>query len=184
LRKFLLLAAAVFVLSVPAAAKQEIILGHITTCSGLINNYPADSTNWFFRKQHKVVQYFAYMLFPAREYNFPGRDTRHLFINPYVLYSDETYYEDNMVFENRWITPSGGVISEKVMSWTVPTESEKKMTVGDRQYIPYVFSNYIGIQERFSQNGQEKLPAEKGLYHIELYLNGSLIAVTFFEMKD
>ena len=46
-------------------SSSSYILGHITTCTGFINNYPADSTNWFYRKNHNVVQYFAYLLFPT-----------------------------------------------------------------------------------------------------------------------
>jgi hypothetical protein len=34
------------------------------------------------------------------------------------------------------------------------------------------------------ENGQDKLPDEQGLYHIDLYINGELAAITFFEMKD
>ncbi|MFP4466335.1 MAG: hypothetical protein ACLFP1_04725 [Candidatus Goldiibacteriota bacterium] len=184
MKRFLILTVLVLFCAASSNAARDVLLGHVTTCSGLINNYPADSTNWFFRKQHKVVQYFAYMLFPARELNFPMRETQHLFINPYIMYSDETLYEDEMVFENRWITPSGDVISEKIMTWTIPADSAKKINVSGREYVPYVFTNYIGIKESFSENGQEKLPAEKGLYHIELYLNGDLLTVTFFELKD
>lgn len=62
--------------------ENKYVLGHITTCTGLINNYPADSTNWFYRKNHKVVQYFAYILFPVAKNIIKITERKYLFINP------------------------------------------------------------------------------------------------------
>jgi hypothetical protein len=171
--------------------KDPYILGHITTCSGLINNYPADSTNWFYRQQHTVVQYFAYFLFPSSGAGgvsgAGAKNKYYLFINPYVLYSrggaagtDDT---DNFSFENKWVSPSGKTICEKVLSWA-KSSSDKRVSVEDRQYVPYAFANFIGINQTFTENGQDGLPSEKGLYHIDIFVNGELAAITFFEMKD
>ncbi len=173
-------------LTLKAGATAPYLFGHATTCTGLINMYPADSVNWFFRTQHSVVQYYVYMLFPQNsgEVKSP-RDRNYLFLNTYKLYSGAgiSGSEDSNVFENVWISPSGKVICRKVVSWQ-KSGSDKKISVDGKSYIPYIFSNYIGIREENKENGQEKLPDEKGLYHINLYLNGRLVSITFFEMKD
>lgn len=189
----LLLTALLPVTAAFGGSKDPYVLGLITTCSGLINNYPADSTNWFYRQQHTVVQYFAYFLFPASAGAGGGtsasgkKDKYYLFINPYEMYSAGgsamTGDEDNFSFENKWVSPSGKIICEKVLSWA-KSSSDKKVAVDDKQYIPYAFANFIGINQTFTENGQDGMPSEKGLYHIDIYVNGELAAITFFEMKD
>ncbi|MCX7699170.1 MAG: hypothetical protein N2114_06885 [Candidatus Goldbacteria bacterium] len=162
------------------------IIGHITTCSGLINNYPADSVNWFYRSKHQVVQFFAYFLFYTKssfDYNLKNR--QYLFVNPYEYYSgirkiDE---ETNFTFENIWVSPSKKVICEKILTFD-KLSTDKRIGVADKQYIPYAFGNFIGINETFPENGQLGLPTEKGLYNIQLFINGELVSITFFEMKD
>ena len=179
----------IIILAVSAACfasdGQRWMTGHITTCSGLINNYPADSTNWFYRGQHNVVQYFAYILFPVKSVSFNMAERYYLFENPYKYYSGASDFSDSedYVFENKWVSPSGKIICEKMVKWT-KSASDKKVSVNDRQFVPYVFANYAGIKQMYRENGQERLPDEPGLYHIDLYINGVLSAVTFFEMKD
>jgi hypothetical protein len=181
----------VFACAAVAGKESPYIIGHITTCTGLMdNNYPADSTNWFYRKQHAVVQYFAYFLFPVSDVagGIRARNKYFLFINPYELYSGSSGAaegdNDKYTFENRWISPAGKIICEKILSWSKSDIKNKRIAVGDKQYIPYPFGNFIGINQTFPENGQEGMPEEKGLYHIEIYVNGELAAITFFEMKD
>jgi hypothetical protein len=178
----LLLALPVFT---TAGTQASFIAGHITTCNGFVNGYPADTTNWFFRSQHKVVQYWAYFLFPAGKSMVTSKNKEFLFINPYEYYSGTGRFKDEntYVFENRWISPSGKVVAEKIFNWN-KSSSMDKVTVENMQYVPYAFINYIGITQMFKENGQERTPDEVGLYHIDLYINGELAAVTFFEMKD
>ena len=172
-----------------AGPQDPYIIGHITTCSGLMdNNYPADSTNWFFRNQHRAVQYWAYLLFPSTGAATSNAKNKYfLFKNPYELYSgsadrgrDET---DDFSFECRWISPAGKQICNKTMTWK-KSSSNNRVTVDGKQYVTYQFADFIGINQTFPENGQEAIPAEKGLYHIDLYVNGDLASVTFFEMKD
>ncbi len=176
---------AAFCAPVFAGEAGGFIPGHITTCHAFINGYPADTTNWFFRAQHKVVQYWAYFLFPSGKEIAAAKSKNYLFINPYELYSGAGKFKDenNYVFENRWISPSGKTIAEKVYSWN-KTSATDKITIDNRNYVSYAFINYVGIAQMFKENGQERLPDEVGLYHINLYINGELAAVTFFEMKD
>lgn len=168
------------------AEYKNYLFGHITTCTGLINNYPADSVNWFYRKNHKVVQYFAYILFPFEKnfLNIP-LEKKYIFKNPYEIYSKGIYseYENEFIFENKWISPSGKVICEKMLSWTLDFKG-KKIVMDGIAYIPYIFANYIGIAEKIPENGQKELPVETGLYHINLYINSELKVITFFEIKD
>ncbi len=161
------------------------LIGHITTCSGLINNYPADSTNWFYKNKHKVVQYFVYFLFRTGGQAARTGNRYYNFVNPFEYYSGASRYydEENFVFENKWVSPSGRVICEQVVSWN-RYDTEKNVRVDNKQYVPYAFANYIGIKDLYTENGQTGLPKEKGLYHINLYVNGDLAAVTFFEIKD
>ncbi|PKL91421.1 MAG: hypothetical protein CVV21_07505 [Candidatus Goldiibacteriota bacterium HGW-Goldbacteria-1] len=176
----------VFASALFGAKTSPVLTGHITTCSGLINNYPADTTNWFFRTQHQVVQYWAYLLFPAK-HSSPGMKQRnHFFENPYAVYSGagSQEVEDSNIFELRIISPTGKVIAEKVLNWDKNAAENKKVTVDSGEYLPYVVANYIGIKQMFPENGQGLLPDEIGLYHVDLYLNGRKIAMTFFEMKD
>jgi hypothetical protein len=165
---------------------SPVLIGHITTCSGLINNYPADSTNWFFKNQHNVVQYFAYILFPVSDVTLSIKEKKHLFINPYAMYSgaNSGEVEDVNAFECRVISPTGKVICEKLANWDRTAVENKRVNVEDREYLPYVFANYFGIKQMYPENGQKALPDEIGLYHISLYLNGRMIAMTFFEIKE
>ncbi len=186
MKKKLILFFIFFIFNFLNAANDSFIMGHITTCTGLINNYPADSVNWFYRKSHKVVQYFAYILFPLKKnfINLPF-EKKYFFKNPYEIYSKgfTDFFETEFTFENRWLSPSGKVLCEKIINWSLDTK-EKKFAIEGIQYIPYVFANYIGISEKFAENGQKELPAETGLYHINLYINSELKSITFFEIKD
>lgn len=172
-----------------AGPKDPYIIGHITTCSGLMeNSYPADSINWFYRNQHRAVQYWAYLLFPASGAGAVSvRNKYYLFKNTYELYSGRADRpaedNDNFTFENRWISPGGKLICEKIMNWT-KSSSDKRVTIDGKQYVAYTFANFIGINQTFPENGQLAIPTEQGLYHIELYVNGELASETFFEMKD
>jgi len=168
-----------------AGAPAGFIAGHITTCSAFVNGYPADTTNWFFRSQHKVVQYWAYFLFPAGKGDVTIKNKEYHFVNPYEYYSGAGRFKDenSYVFENRWVSPSGKTIAEKVFTWN-KNSTTNRVTVDGMSYIPYAFINYIGVTQMFKENGQERVPDETGLYHINLYINGELAAVTFFEMKD
>jgi len=176
-KRWLALAAVLLAFSAPAftAEHQGFLSGHITTCTGLINDYPADTTNWFYRAQHKVVQYWAYFLFPSGGEMSTAKSRQYLFVNPYEFYSGGSKYRDenNYVFENKWISPSGKVICEKVMSWD-KSSSKKEVLVDGKKYIPYIFANYSGITAIEKDNGQERLLDEQGLYHIDLYINGEL----------
>lgn len=187
MKKVLIAAIMIFMAAVTLYSAPYMI-GHITTCSGLMDNsYPADSTNWFYRNQHRAVQYWAYILFPAgTAVNTNIKNKYYLFVNPYELYSGGAQGEtggDDYSFENKWFSPSGKLICEKIMSWK-KSSSDKRVTAGGRQYIPYTFADFIGINQTFPENGQDAIPSEQGLYHIELYINGELASVTFFEMKD
>ncbi|MEI7542510.1 MAG: hypothetical protein WCJ94_04590 [bacterium] len=168
-----------------ASENQGYIAGHITTCSAFVNGYPSDTTNWFFRAQHKVIQYWAYFLFPSGSELTAVKNREYLFVNPFEYYSGKGEIKDSnsYVFENKWISPTGKVVAEKTFTWD-KTSSADKVTIEDKVYVPYAFINYIGITQMFKENGQDKLPDEQGLYHINLYINGELAAVTFFEMKD
>jgi len=187
MKKIIFIAIMLFCSALIFAEKQPAyITGHITTCSGLINNYPADSINWFYRAKHKVIQFFAYFLFYTQssfDYNLKNR--QHIFVNPYEYYSGIKRIDEDtsFTFENIWISPSKKIICEKIITFD-KLSTDKRIGVADKQYIPYAFGNFIGIDETFPENGQVGLPTEKGLYNIQLYVNGDLTSITFFEMKD
>ncbi len=167
-------------------AADSYLIGHITTCSGLINSYPIDSKNWFYRGTDKAIQYWAYILFPSsggKDVNLRNRDF--LFINPYILYSKGggNSDTDSYVFEDRWIDPAGDVICERVATWD-KTNSNERVEVDGKQFSPYVCANYIEIDNILTENGQKKTPEKQGLYHVNLFINGKLSAITFFEMKN
>jgi len=92
--------------------------------------------------------------------------------------------EISNIFELRIISPSGKTIAEKILNWDRSLSENKKVTVDNREYLPYVVADYIGIKQMYPENGQGLLPDEIGLYHADLYLNGRKIAMTFFEIKD
>ncbi|MBP7792460.1 MAG: hypothetical protein KA120_05295 [Candidatus Goldbacteria bacterium] len=186
--KKLILIAVMFFYSVAAYAEKQpaYVIGHLTTCSGLINNYPADSINWFYRSKHTVVQFFAYFLFWTQaSFDYNLKNKRHLFINPYEYYSGLKRIDEDTSFtiENIWMSPSKKIICEKIVTFD-KLSTDKRVGVGDKQYVPYAFGNFIGINEAFPENGQAGLPVEKGLYNIQIYVNGNLASITFFEMKD
>jgi len=162
------------------------MIGHITTCSGLINGYPLDSKNWFYRGSDKAIQYWAYMLFPAgleKEINL--KNHYYLFVNPYEIYSKNGggSTPESYVFEDSWVSPSGDIICERVVTWD-QASSNDRVEVDGKQYNAYICANYIEIDNILTENGQKKTPEKQGLYHINLYINGKLSAITFFEMKN
>src|ERR1051326_2301640 len=56
----------VLFLSTPGVSQSKVVVSLLTTCSRLApNQYPADSTNWFYPDVHPQIVFFAHLLFPV-----------------------------------------------------------------------------------------------------------------------
>jgi hypothetical protein len=128
----------------------------ITTCTGLVNNYPKNAVNYFFQDKHEAVFYFAYILVS------PPHDGSHLVVN-------------------EWYDPDGRLICSLERQAEISLQ-DNFISLGGDSSLYYLFVNSIGIKELLADNGQLQLPIQDGLYHIKLSISGQTVGTTFFRI--
>ncbi len=150
----------------PLAAKEEPLVKQtgvysftaslLTTCTGLVNNYPQNAVNYFFPEKHEAVYYFAYILIS------PPHSGSHLVLN-------------------EWYDPDG----QRICSLEKQVEVDLRnnyITLADESYLFHLFINSVGFKELRKDNGQTALPVRNGLYYIKLLIDGQLVGTTFFRV--
>ncbi len=128
----------------------------ITTCTGLVNDYPQNAVNYFFPEKHEAVYYFAYILIS------PPHSGSHLVLN-------------------EWYDPDG----QRICSLETQAEislQNNYITLADGSYLFYLFINSVGFKELRKDNGQTSLPVRDGLYYIKLLIDGQTVGTTFFRV--
>jgi hypothetical protein len=142
---------------VETAGKQDVILGLVTTCTKFTNQYPADSVNYFFLNKNDRVCYFAYFLM---------KPSSRIHTATVECYS-----------------PSNTLIAKHTQEFRV-SFVDRLLTVHNETYQWYLMQTTIGIDHMNPENGQKGLPRAPGLYTMHLSVNGQLVAISFFYIKE
>lgn len=138
------------------AGNQDILVSHLTTCTKIVNQYPADSVNFFYLGKHAQVSYFAYFL-----------------IKPSSRIHTATI---------EWFSPSGKSIAKHEQEFRV-SFVDRLLTIRNEAYQWFMVSMTAGMDHLNQEYGQTAFPRELGLYTIHLMVDGQLAGITFFYVK-
>ncbi len=133
------------------------ILCHLTTCTRLVGQYPADSVNYFYLNKHTSISYFAYFLMKP--------STR---IHTAIV---------------EWINPSGNRIARYEQEFRVGF-TDRLLTVQNETYQWFLVTSAIGVGSPNPEARQTGLPRDVGLYTVNLTVDGQLAGITFFYVKS
>ena len=136
---------------------QDIILGLLTTCTKFANQYPADSVNYFFLNKSDQVCYFAYFLM---------KPSSRIHTTTVECYS-----------------PSNTLIAKYIQEYRV-SFVDRLLTIHNETYQWFLMQMTIGIDHMRPEYGQKGLPHVPGLYAIHLNVDGQLVAISFFYIKE
>jgi hypothetical protein len=143
--------------SAETAGKQDVVLGLVTTCTKFTNQYPADSVNYFFLNKNDRVCYFAYFLM---------KPSSRIHTATVECYS-----------------PSNTLIAKHTQEYRV-SFVDRLLTVHNETYQWYLMQMTVGIDHMNPENGQMGLPRSPGLYSIHLSVNGQIVAISFFYIRE
>lgn len=138
--------------------RGQVVASLITTSSRLVRAYPADAVNYFYLGRHKVVHFYAYLLFT------PPAPISHKIVN-------------------EWLDMNGEIFCRKEIT-VQPSYPDDIVRVGDESYLYYLFLNHIGLEAKVEAAGQSRVPKEVGRYSIRLLVDGQQKAVTFFRLLE
>ncbi len=142
--------------SAAPAPNQEVVVSHMITCSKIVNEYPADSVNYFYLDKNQQINYFAYFLMkPASRIH---------------TVSVEIY------------NPLGFKILKHDQEFTVGF-TDRLLTIENQTYQWYLVTATADMNDMNAQFGQTGLPKDVGLYTIHLIVDGQLVGITFFYVK-
>lgn len=136
--------------------RGQVVASLITTSSRLVRAYPADAINYFHLGKHKVVHFYAYLLFT------PPAPISHKIVN-------------------EWLDTNGEIFCRKEIT-IQPSYPDDVVRVGDESYLYYLFLNHVGLEANVEAAGQTRVPKEVGRYTIRLLVDGQQKAVTFFRL--
>jgi hypothetical protein len=133
------------------------ILCHLTTCTKILNNYPADSVNYFFLNVHHEICYYAYFLMKPT-----------------------TRIHTSVV---EWFSPSGNRIARQEQEYRVGF-TDKILTIGGENYQWFLATSVLGMAQPNNDAHQVGLPRDVGLYTVRLQVDGQLAGITFFYVRE
>jgi hypothetical protein len=139
------------------AGEPDILMGHMTTCTRIVGQYPADSVNFFYPKRHSQVSYFAYFL------------------------SKPSSRIHTAVVE--CFSPTGMRIARYEREYKV-SFVDNLLTIKEETYQWFLLDLSLGIEKILPEYGQTALPKILGLYSLHLSVDGRPIGVTFFYIKE
>jgi hypothetical protein len=184
--------------AVPVLAEEQVV-SMLTTSSQLTaNGYPADTVNWFYPSRHGQMVFFAHLLFPLAGSSAPQA------VTPMAQAALPAGWHAPMVLpaaaapafavggvradyqpwvEASWVAPDETRIA--CYGVTLPAKNSKEFVrVDGRWWIPQTFAMDIGTRDLRPAAGQVSLPEWKGLYHIDLRVQGQLCGITFFSVLE
>ncbi|HTA77635.1 MAG TPA: hypothetical protein VK791_10790 [bacterium] len=135
---------------------QDVIVSILTTCTKLVNNYPADSVNYFYLDKNNQISYYAYFL-----------------IKPTSRIHTATV---------EWYSPSNIRIAKFDQDFRV-SFVDRLLTFQNETYQWFMLNMTLGMDHLVSQFGQTGLPRDVGLYTIRLTVDGQLVGISFFYVK-
>jgi hypothetical protein len=136
---------------------QDIIVSHMITSTRIFNDYPVDSVNYFYLDKNNQVCYFAYFL-----------------IKPSSRIHTATV---------ECFSPSNLRIAKFDQEFQVGF-TDRLLTVQSETYQWFLLTATLGLDHLHSEYGQTGLPRDVGLYTIHLTVDGQLVGITFFYIKN
>ena len=141
---------------VVTTGNQDIVVSILTTCTNLVNDYPADSVNYFYLNKNKQISYYAYFL-----------------IKP------SSRIHTALV---EWYSPSNICIAKYEKDYRV-SFVDRLLTFQNETYQWFLLDMTVGMDHLISQSGQTGLPRDVGLYTIRLTIDGQVVGNSFFYIK-
>jgi hypothetical protein len=135
---------------------QDVVVSILTTCTNLVNSYPADSVNYFYLNKNKQISYYAYFL-----------------IKP------SSRIHTALV---EWYSPSNICIAKYEKDYRV-SFVDRLLTFQNETYQWFLLDMTIGVDHLMTQAGQTGLPRDVGLYTIRLTVDGQVVGNSFFYIK-
>jgi hypothetical protein len=144
-------------LSSNSAPNQDIIVSHMITTTRIVNEYPVDSVNYFYLDKNNQVSYFAYFL-----------------LKPSSRIHTATV---------ECFSPSNLRIAKFDQEFQVGF-TDRLLTIQNETYQWFLVTTTFGMDHLHSEYGQTGLPRDIGLYTIHLSVDGQLVGITFFYVKN
>lgn len=139
------------------APNQDIIVSHMITTTRIVNDYPVDSVNYFYPDKNNQVSYFAYFL-----------------MKPSSRIHTATV---------ECFSPTNMRIAKFDQEFQVGF-TDRLLTVQNETYQWFLVSMTLGMDHLHSEYGQTGLPRDVGLYTVHLTVDGQLVGITFFYVKN
>ncbi len=140
-----------------ASGDQGIIISHMITCTKIVNDYPNDSVNYFYLNKNDQVCFYLYFL-----------------IKPASRIHTVTV---------ECFNPSGIQIAKYDQEYRV-SFVDRLLTIQDETYQWFLTTLTLGMDHLHSEFGQTGLPKDTGLYSFRTSVDGQLVGITFFYVKD
>jgi hypothetical protein len=135
---------------------QDVVVSLLTTCTKLINDYPADSVNYFYLDKNNEISYYAYFL-----------------IKPSSRIHTVTV---------EWFAPSNVRIAKYNQDFRVGFV-DRLLTLQNETYQWFLLDMTLAMDHLNAEFGQTGLPRDVGLYTIRLTVDGQLVGISFFYVK-
>jgi hypothetical protein len=142
---------------VSGVLSQDIIISHMITCTKIVNDYPNDSVNYFYLNKNDQVCFYLYFL-----------------IKPSSRIHTATIECYN---------PSGLKIAKYDQEFRV-SFVDRLLTVQNDTYQWFLTTMTLGMDHMRSEFGQTGLPKDTGLYCFRTSVDGQLVGITFFYVKE
>ena len=136
---------------------QDIIVSHMITCTKIVNDYPNDSVNYFYLNKNDQICFYLYFL-----------------IKPSSRIHTATIECYN---------PAGLKIAKYDQEFRV-SFVDRLLTVQNDTYQWFLTTMTLGMDHLRSEFGQTGLPKDTGLYCFRTSVDGQLVGITFFYVKD
>ncbi|HET9869606.1 MAG TPA: hypothetical protein VFR02_03790, partial [bacterium] len=142
---------------VSAEAPQDVLVCHMITCTNIVNNYPNDSVNYFYlNKNNQVCFYLYFLLKPESRIH---------------TVTVECY------------NPAGIRIAKYDQEFRTAF-TDRLLTVGSDTYQWFLTTLTLGMDHMRPEYGQTGLPKDTGLYTFNTSVDGRLVGITFFYVKN
>ncbi len=140
-----------------ALSDQGIIISHMITCTKIANDYPNDSVNYFYLNKNDQVCFYLYFLIkPASRIH---------------------------TVSVQCFNPSGIQIAKYDQEYRV-SFVDRLLTIQDETYQWFLTTMTLGMDHLRAEYGQTGLPKDTGLYSFRTSVDGQLVGITFFYVKD
>jgi hypothetical protein len=133
------------------------VMCHLTTCTKVVNNYPADSVNFFYPGQNHEISYFAYFL-----------------MKPTTRIHSATV---------DWYNVSGNRIGRQEYEFRVGF-TERLLTLGNENYQWFMVTSTLDLDRPNNEAHQTGLPRDPGMYTVQLKIDNRLAGITFFYVRE